>query len=82
MGEDKNHVRLRHMKPKNRRETKARDCAADAATAYYNAERKLRLLIPPENATDHPRRDGAGIQTGAQSASDESVQEVVNQSEL
>jgi len=49
MGEDSNHVRLRHLNPKNRREQKAHDEAATAATAYYNAERKLRLILPPQN---------------------------------
>lgn len=49
MGDDANHVRLSHLKPRRGRiksDTMIRETFASAANAYYNCMRTVRRLLP------------------------------------
>lgn len=55
MGDDANHVRRLHMKPRRgstKSDTKIRVESAAAATAYYNCMRYVQRLLPNDKLTD------------------------------
>jgi hypothetical protein len=54
MGDDANHVRLSHLKPRKgyvKSDTMIRETHASAAIAYYNAMRHVQVLLPNKGTT-------------------------------